>query len=140
MVVILNKKELQALVGHKRPKTHKYGAIRTGCRLGHKHPSKAEAMHCWVLQAQMNIHLIKDMEYEKPYELTCSGKVVCVHKPDFTYKRRVIVSEPMGPQSSVQTSIWVIHVDEVKGFKTPDWIVKSKIFQAQYPEIRYRVI
>ncbi len=136
----MNKKELEKLIGHKRQKPHKFGAVRTRCKWGHSHPSKVEAWHCWALHAEMDSHLIKDLEYEKSYDLKCNGVVICVHKPDFTYKRRVIVSEPTGPHSSVQTSIWVVHVDEVKGFKTPDWVVKSKLFQAQFPDIVYRVI
>lgn len=136
----MTKTELEKLVGHKRQKPHKFGAIRVKCRLGHNHPSKAEAQHCWALQAQLNIGQVKDLEYEKPYDLKCAGKLICVHKPDFTFKMRVFHQEPTGPQSCTQTSEWVTHVDEVKGFRTPDWVIKSKLFQAQYPDIIYRVI
>ncbi len=136
----MNQAAIEKLVGYKRSKPHKFGALRVTCRLGHSHPSKAEAKHCWVLQAQLESNIIKDLEYEKSYDLKCSGKLICVHRPDFTFKQRVFNKEITGPRSCTQTSHWVTHVDEVKGVKTPDWIIKSKLFQAQYPEIVYRVV
>lgn len=131
---------LEKMIGHNRPKRHKFGAIRVKCRWGHSHPSKAEAWHCWSLHAEMDSHQIKDLEYEKSYDLKCNGVIICTHRPDFTYKRCVIVHSPTGPNSLVATSDWPVCVDEVKGFKTPDWVIKSKLFQAQYPDIIYRVI
>ena len=136
----MNKAELEKLVGHK--KKHKYGAIRVTCRLGHRHPSKAEAMHCWALQCEINQGSIKDLEYEKGYELKVGGRVVGTHYPDFTFKRPILGLTPTGPQSYVasNTGQFKVCVDEVKGFKTADWIMKSKMFCALYPHIEYRVI
>lgn len=138
----MTKTELEKLVGYKRQKTHKYGAIRVTCKLGHHHPSKAEAMHCWSLQAQINQGLIKDLEYEKPYELIVCRKLVGVHKPDFTYKTPIRILTPTGHSSFVATTSdqFKICVDEVKGFATADWKFKSKMFRALYPDIQYRVI
>lgn len=120
----MNKKQLEELVGHKRPKRHKFGAIRTVCNLGHKHPSKAEAMHCWALQAQMKANLITHLVWETVYPLIVNGIFICNHKPDFSYSCKIKGK----------------CVDEVKGFKTADWVLKSKLFQALYPHIKYRVI
>lgn len=121
----MNKNDLKKLIGHK---PHKYGAKRTICNLGHSHPSKAEAMHCWALSAQLKANTIRDLEYEKTYELKVNGILVATHKPDFIY---LCLSK---------CGIWKICVDEVKGFKTADWILKSKLFQALYPNIKYRVV
>lgn len=133
----MTKKDLEKLTGHKR--AHKYGAKATTCNLGHQHPSKSEATHCWALQAQqkgnVNDPLVVDLEYEKPYRLEVNGRLITVHKPDFTYKRYA-VAKVDGKNLVVCTQC----VDEVKGFKTADWIIKSKLFQALYPEIEYRVV
>lgn len=138
----MNKKELAALVGYKRDKPHKYGAESQICNLGHRHPSKAEAMHCWSLQAQRKQGLIKDLEYEKPYDLIVEGVKVGTHKPDFTFKRPVRILTPTAHNAFVGTTSdqFKVCVDEVKGFMTADWIFRSKLFQTLYPDIEYRVI
>lgn len=130
-------------VSRNRPKTHKFGAKSLVCRLGHRHPSRVEAAHCWSLQAQMKANQVRDLEYEKPYELQVNGILIAVHKPDFTFKRPSIVSNRTGAHSTAQEITWdvpIICVDEVKGFKTPDWVLKQKLFKAIYPYIQYRVI
>lgn len=137
----MTRQDLEKLVGYKKP--HKYLAKATYCKLGHRHPSKAEAMHCWALQCEIKGGIIKDLEWEKSYDLIVSGKLVGVHKPDFTYKRPILNRQQISQQSFVQTfskTDFKICVDEVKGFATADWIFKRKIFQALYPEIEYRVI
>lgn len=139
----MTKKDLEALSGYKCAKPHKYGAIRVSCRLGHSHPSKAEAMHCWALQCQIKAGTIRDLEWEKAYDLIVAGKKVGTYRPDFTFKSPNFRIIPTGRMSAISTIDWddpKICVDEVKGFKTRDWINKSKLFQALYPEIEYRVI
>jgi hypothetical protein len=138
----ITKAHMDKILGQK---THKYHARATTCRLGHHHPSLAEAKHCWCLQAQMQATpsdgpMIKELEYEKSYDLIVCGKLVGRHKPDFTYKRQVSEYTRTGQMSFVATSKWITCVDEVKGFKTKDWVFRSKIFKACYPEIEYRVI
>lgn len=149
----MTRTELEKLIGHKR--SHKYGAKATVCNLGHKHPSRAEEMHCRVLQTQMKAGLVRDLQYEKSYELKIAGKLIAVHRPDFTYiakKRKVAVDYNADGEVKINQSndfariglraelADYVCVDEVKGFKTADWILKSKMFQAIYPEIHYRVV
>ena len=137
----MNKKELESLVGHERK--HKYGAVRVTCKLGHRHPSKAEAMHCWSLQCQIRQGIIKDLEYEKSYDLTMNGKKIGTHRPDFTFKRPTFKITKTVPYSEVSEIDWnnpKICVDEVKGFQTADWKMKYKIFLTLYPHIEYRII
>lgn len=55
--------------------------------------------------------------------LKVNGKLICVHRPDF------IVELPAGG-----LEVW-----EFKGFETPDWKLKRKLFQALFPSIPYRV-
>lgn len=139
----MNKKDLEKLVGHKRQNTHKYGAVAVYCKLKHRHPSKAEAMHCWALQCEVNKGTVRDMQHEKSYDLIVEGKKVGVYRPDFTFKRPIVKRTPTGRNSYTAEMDWdnpLICVDEVKGFKTRDWINKSKLFVALYPDIHYRVI
>lgn len=134
----MNKKELEKLIGHKR---HKYGAIKQDCNLGHSHPSRSEAMHCWALQTQMKANLIMYLKYEPTFELKVNKICICVHKPDFSYLRVIGVSGPTCKQVLLFNGAYVVScVDEVKGVKTPDWKLKSKLFQALYPDIEYRVL
>lgn len=118
----MNRKDLEKLIGHK---SHKFGAIRTVCSLGHSHPSKAEAMHCWSKCVEMKANLVSSLEYEKKYSLVVNGIFICNHLPDFTY---------------IRVKDNKLCVDEVKGFQTSDWKLKSKLFQALYPHIEYRVV
>lgn len=138
----MTRSEMEKMIGHKR---HKYSAVRVTCRLGHRHPSKAEAMHCWDLQAQIKQGVIRDLEYERPFDLKVNGELVCRHYPDFTFKRPKFKYTPTGPlgNGTVAETDWdnaSLCVDEVKGFKTADWVLKSKLFQVLYPDIEYRVL
>ncbi len=131
----MTRKEIETLIGHKR---HKFGAIRQVCNLGHSHPSKAEATHCWALQAQLKANLIKDLKYEPKFPLDVNDELICVHKPDFGYFRKEM--ECKSEKLKIYTEQWIQCVDEVKGFQTPDWKIKSKLFQVLYPHIQYRVL
>lgn len=86
--------------------------------------------------------LIKDLEYEKSYDLVVSGKLVGTHRPDFTYKMPIRILTPTGVHSYAATTSdqFKVCVDEVKGFATADWKFKSKLFLTLYPNIEYRVI
>lgn len=121
------KRELKNLLKGSGYKSHKYGAIRTKCNLGHSHPSKAEAVHCWCLQAQMNGNTIRGLQYEKAFPLVMNGKLIGTHKPDFYYLKDI-------------NGVEVAHVDEVKGVLTADFKLKAKMFQSLYPLVIYRIV
>lgn len=105
-------------------KRSKYGAKRTGCALGHRHPSRLESDYCATLQLLVKSGDIKSFEYEKKYDMIVNGKRICGHKPDFT----VIRKDGM------------VEVHETKGFSTDTWIIRRKLFEACYPEIPYIVV
>lgn len=105
-------------------KEHKYKARRTVCRLGHYHPSNVEKEYCDKLQMLKEALHIQDFEYQKSYDLNLGGKSFGAHKPDFT------ITEASGNV--------VIH--EVKGVITQAWLMKKKLFEACYPDIKYIVI
>ena len=104
----------------------KYNNIPKICNLGHKHPSIGECRYCTA------VHLLllapseglKSIIYEKSYTIELNGSIICKHKPDFTlvYHSGKIV------------------VHEYKGFATPLWKLKRKMFIAMYPHIDYITI
>lgn len=74
----------------------------------------------------MKAGLIHSWEYEKLYELWAEGRLIGTHKPDFT------VYLPGGR----------VEVHEVKGGRatmTEAWAIRKKLFQANYPNIKYKV-
>lgn len=121
----MNKTELAKLIGHKNG--HKYHAKAQKCNLGHLHPSKAEAMHCWALQAQIKAGQIGNLTWQKPYPLFVGQQLIYTHRPDFTYYK-------------MYNGVLRTCVDEVKGMPTADWQIVSKLFQALYQDIIYRVV
>ena len=122
-----------------REKGSKYGnAVVQGIR-GYTYRSKAERDHALWLEAERRSKRIKAWQYEVRYELwgyhpspaehlgTGENKqIVGHHKPDFT----------------ITLSDGRHEVHEVKGgqiTKTEAWGLRKKIFEANYPHIRYRV-
>ena len=138
----ISQKELRRIAGIKEPK--KYRSTPVTCKLGHRHRSTGEAMHCWRLQMDLRDGQIVELQYERKFELKVNGVLVGSHYPDFTFKRPVFVTLPHpGSHNSSyieRTADFKLCVDEFKGFRTKDWIFKQKIFVALYPEIEYRVI
>ena len=122
----------------------KYGnSVVHGIR-GYTYRSKAERDHALWLEAERRSGRVKAWEYEKSYDLTAGDpfpgdsikagervgdggiKLIGRHKPDFT------ITLPDGR----------IEVHEVKGgqaTKTEAWGLRKKLFEANYPHIRYRV-
>lgn len=131
------------LTSNKSPKAHKYGAKAVKCKQGHLHPSRIEGMHCWDLYAQMQAGLVRDVEFQKTYELIVNGILVGTHRPDFTFKRPSVKKTHTSHRSYTVETDWenpIICVDEVKGVRTSDWVFRSKVFLACYPDVKYRVI
>lgn len=103
---------------------NKYNNIHTICRLGHNHPSKGEADKCRELHLLLLVPelKLKSIEYEKSYPLIVEGVKVCTHRPDFTLNY-----------------IDRVEIVEYKGYSTPEWKLKLKLFKAIYPTIKYNV-
>lgn len=70
---------------------------------------------------------IKNLRCQVPFELIPSQKIhgkvaerACTYKADFVYLQDLNVGSPEGP-------IWHKVVEDVKGFKTKDYIIKRKL-------------
>jgi hypothetical protein len=103
---------------------HKFGATRTVCHAGHSHPSKLEAKVCDSLTLLLKANKIKSLEQQKAYPFIICGGKLCNHVPDFTI-------------THLDDSLEVV---EAKGFATPEFKLKKKLFTILYPSIPYRVI
>ena len=120
--------------GKARPKkAAKYHSKKCECRQGHLHDSRKEAARCNELHLLQRAGEISDLEAQKSYVLIpvqcetvsrisektgrkLKDKTVVVEKPceyraDFTYKLKD------------GTEI----VEDVKGLRTPDYIIKRKL-------------
>ena len=104
---------------------HKYNASSCTCSLGHHHDSRLEARHCWLLDLMSRDPNkgIEEVRRQVTFPLEVAGKRICGHRVDFVLVhkdgRKVVV--------------------ESKGFETPEWNIKHKLFLALYPEIEYQV-
>lgn len=105
-------------------KRNKYGAKRTVCSGGHRHPSQLECRECECLSLRKKAGDIKDFEYAKRYELRVNGVLVGHHKPDFTVTHNDGSTE----------------IRETKGMVTPDFVLRKNVFEAIYPEMPYNII
>lgn len=101
----------------------KYKNKSCRCLSGHVHDSRGEAGHCNYLLAQKQGKEIRDYEIQKKFDLSVNGVHICNHYVDF------LVVENSG----------AVHVEEFKGFATDLWRIKRKLFEANYPNIRYEV-
>lgn len=102
--------------------------------------SKKEAQYYGQLKIERRAGLIKSFERQVSFDLfgaephdiskmdargcVRTGRKVCAHIVDF------LVTLPDGSKE----------VREVKGFATDVWDLKRKLFEANYPELPYKVI
>ena len=97
--------------------------------------SRKEAGYYQQLKLEVRTKLIKDFKRQVAFDLFAFCPLdhtfvngtpvrVCRHDVDF------LVTLPDGSQE----------VREVKGFATAEWDLKRKIFEANYPNIPYKVI
>ena len=112
------------------PAPGKYHAIKTEHNgiVYHSKKEAAKAQELDILVKSRNITF-----YLRQVPFTLSGGIV--YRADFvTFKAEWIAGPP-----SDRTHIWKIKVIEVKGFKTPEWKMKLKLFRATYPSLDLEV-
>lgn len=112
-------------------KKHKYGAIRTVCLHGHNHDSRKEAMWCLKLHQMQQEGTIRNIVCEPLVALMVNEMLVCHHLPDFSYEIK-------------NGEDWRCEVLDVKGDwmggKRPEWILKRRLFNILFPDIKYVVV
>lgn len=104
---------------------HKYNAKSCHCTQGHIHDSRLEARHCALihLMARDKTKGIVEIKRQVTFELAVNGKKICGHRVDF------LLEYQDGKQEVIES----------KGFATPEWELKHRLFEAIYPEIKYTV-
>ncbi len=117
--------ELKRLLN--KEKKNKYGNHKVQCLSKHNHDSKLEANWCNRLLAQKQNGEIQTYEIQRSFDLIVNDKLVCKHIVDF-----LVVKFSIPP--------YEMEVHDTKGFQTPDWKIKKKLFEALYPSIKYEVI
>jgi len=100
----------------------KFRAKPTHCD-GHRFASKAEARRYSELKALERAGIISYLELQPRFPLIVGGNVVCTYVGDFRY---------MENGKSV--------TEDVKGHKTPEYILKRKLLLATHPGIDHREI
>jgi hypothetical protein len=107
-----------------RPVRSKYGNRSTYCRQGHYHPSIFEAEYCDHLAFLIKAGEIKSYVNQVRIPLGVNGVKICDHIVDF----------------EVTTNDDKVEIHETKGYETPEWRIKYKLFVAIFPDIPYHVI
>jgi len=105
-------------------KAPKYGSKSCRCHLGHCHQSVFEAEYCDQLGMMCRARAISSFASQVSYPLCVNGTQICTHIVDFV----------------VHTKDGKEEIHEVKGFATPVWELKYKLFKALYPELKYLII
>ena len=108
----------------KSQRKNKFNNIKSLCRAGHLHDSKMESSYCNKLQLLVKAGEIKWFEVYPRKQLKVNGKLICEHIIDFV----------VFPKDGY------LEYHEVKGFETPVWKLKKKLFKALFPECKYIVI
>lgn len=100
----------------KQPKKSKYGSKKTVVD-GIVFHSKKEGTRWQQLVLMQKVGAIADLQRQVAYPLVVDGKKICVYKADFVYTR-------------VQGG--KIIVEDAKGYRTPAYRLKAKLFEACY--------
>jgi len=105
-----------------RPRT-KYGNIPRTYN-GHEYHSRKEAAAAQNFDLLIKAGKLASWRRQVPVKLEVNGNLVTTYIVDF------VLVFPDGREE------WV----EVKGFETPEWKIKEKLFRALFPDRRYTVI
>jgi hypothetical protein len=92
---------------------------------GIRFASKLEAKRYGELKLLERAKQIRLLEVHPRYPLSCNGIHICDYVADFAY---VVI-----------TGGYCV-VEDTKGFATPEYKLKVKLFRANYPEIEFREV
>jgi hypothetical protein len=91
---------------------------------GSYYDSIKEANYARDLDFRIKAGELKEWERQVPIDLYVNGQKICTYKIDFVER------------DHKDNEVWT----EVKGFKTPEWRLKWKLFCAIYPERDKQVV
>lgn len=92
----------------------KYGAKKTEID-GLKFDSKAEAARYTVLKKLAGIGIVKNLRLQVVYKLAVNGQLICKYIADFVYDK-----------DGVEV------VEDVKGMRTREYVLKRKLMKAVF--------
>ena len=125
------KQVLDKLAGAQKPKKRKYGNRKIVCD-GIKFDSEHEAARFGELKVLRAMGRIRDLRLQANFTLvegytTIEGERIkpMVYRADFTYER---ATEP----DCNGTVHWLREVEDAKGMKTKDYMLKKKLMQDKY--------
>ena len=90
---------------------------------GIKFRSKREAKRYQTLKMLLLAGAIHDLSLQPRFPFIVNGTLICTYVADFLYK------DAKGQEV----------VEEVKGFQTPEYKIKAKLFKVLYPQYIYLV-
>ena len=96
---------------------NKYGAKKTNGFASGKEARRFQELSLLLLAGD-----IADLEIQPRFELIVHETKIGRYTPDFRYK---------------DTQTGEVVVEEVKGFRTRDYILRAKLFKALYPQIKF---
>lgn len=101
---------------------NKYRAIRTAVD-GHSFASKAEARRYGELRLLERAKKICQLRLQRNFPLIVNQHLVCTYRADFDYLEHQ-------PRNAVLQ--WVPIVEDCKGVRTKEYIIKCKLMKAVY--------
>lgn len=69
--------------------------------------------------------LIRNLKRQVPFQLNAYDKSICIYKADATYDER----QPVRRNGEVK---WLFVVEDAKGLRLPEFVIKAKLFEAQF--------
>jgi hypothetical protein len=125
------KQVLDKLAGAQKPKKSKYGNRKVVCD-GIKFDSEREAARFAELKVLQEMGKIRNLRLQANFTLvegytTIEGERIkpMVYKADFTYERATVPDQN-------GTVYWLREVEDAKGMKTKDYLLKKKLMQEKY--------
>ena len=110
----------------KRPK---YGNRRTKLD-GYSFASKAEARRYSELKLLVQARVIQGLALQPRFRLVVGGRLIATYVGDFLYLEKLV--PPFVGTDFV--------IEDVKGYRTREYKIKAKLFQALYPLLTFREI
>lgn len=101
---------------------NKYGSTKTVCYQGHRHDSKKEAERCNELHFMERAGAISHLEVQKKFTLL----------PPRKYNKMPNERGLDYVADFVYFDSGIMVVEDCKGYKTPEYIMKRKIFKDKY--------
>lgn len=105
------------------PQQRKY-RNKTSTYNGHTYHSKREAAYAEELDWRVKAGELKEWDRQVPIEMYVNGEKICTYTIDFVERDKN------------GNEVWT----EVKGFETPEWRLKWKLFCALFPERDKKVV